>query len=174
MRAADRSAADVDGGNDRFVRRDLVHQQAYRRDVRDGVHGADLVEMDLLDRSSVDLAFRFRDRPVDGDDVFLYVFGERQAVHDGFNVGKMTVDVAVPVFMRRGIRRVTGAFFLSVDIHMHVRARNAALHCTFLFKADAGDPEGVQPREEGVGIGEQFQEGCREHVAGGAHAAVQI
>ena len=84
------------------------------------------------------------------------------------------MPVFVPVSVRRGIRRAVGAFLLSVNVHMHVRARDAALYCTFLFKTDTGDPEGVQPCQEGVRIGKQFQQGSGEHVAGSTHAAVQI
>ena len=68
------------------VRSYLFHQQADRHDVCHGVHGAYLVEMDLADLASVDLALRLRKKGVDRLGVLLYLFGDVQSVYQGTDV----------------------------------------------------------------------------------------
>ena len=52
MRTAHLAAAHVYGGNDHAVGGDFVHQEANAHDVRDGVEGADLMEVNLIDRTA--------------------------------------------------------------------------------------------------------------------------
>ena len=53
-----RSAADVDGGRVNLVDAEQMEPEAGAHDVADGIHRADFVEVDFLDRYAVDFGFR--------------------------------------------------------------------------------------------------------------------
>jgi len=83
----------------------------------------------------------------------------------------MFMVVMMLMFVQVGVGCV---FFLAADLHRDVRAGNAAFHGRFPAHLHARDAERVQLREKGVGIGKQFREGRRQHIARRAHAAVKI
>ena len=151
--------------------------------------------MDLGDRPAVDLAFRGGDQFINGQDVFLHGFGNGKPSDDGFDVREapvyvmrmpvimvfmmfMSVIMGVFFMMLMGMLFVmpvfVRAFLFAVYEYMHLRSRNAAFADGFLLKTDAGQPQHIQTSDKRVGIGQQFEQGSREHVAGGTHAAVQI
>ena len=61
----------MDGGDHYLVRGETVHQQAYRCDVRDSVHGAHLMEVNLCHRNAVGMAFRLCDLLIDRHHIIL-------------------------------------------------------------------------------------------------------
>ena len=71
MRTADAAIAYMDRGHDDLVRREPVHQHHHRSDIRNGIHRANLMEMDIGDRHSMDMALRLSDQAEDGEDIIL-------------------------------------------------------------------------------------------------------
>ena len=59
-------------GRKNLIRSNLFHQQADTDHIRNGVHGADLVEMDFRYRFSVCAALCIRDQGVDGFGIGLH------------------------------------------------------------------------------------------------------
>lgn len=99
MGAPDGAASHGDGGHDHLIGANFPHQQAHGGDVRNGVHGADLVEVDLLNRHAMDAAFRLGDEIVHGQNVQLDHGGDGQSVHDFLNALHAAVDMVVMVTM---------------------------------------------------------------------------
>ena len=58
-------------GNDHLIRSNLVHQQADCRDIRNGIHGSHLVEMDLLDSLTVDVGLCLGDQVVNRNNILF-------------------------------------------------------------------------------------------------------
>ena len=72
MRAQYGSAADMNRGNDDLLRRQQLHQQTDRCHVRHRVHGANLMEMDLIDFRAMYPGLRLRDALIDRKRFFFY------------------------------------------------------------------------------------------------------
>ena len=72
MRAQYGSTADMDRRNDDLLRRQQLHQQTDRRHVRYRIHGADLMEMDLINFRAMYLRLRLRDALIDRKRFFFY------------------------------------------------------------------------------------------------------
>ena len=70
MRAPNLTKADPYGGGQHAVRREGMQQKANGGDIGDGVQLADLVKMDLPDRSAVRLAFRRGEQALNGQHIF--------------------------------------------------------------------------------------------------------
>ena len=132
MGAAHLPAADVDRGDDNFVRRQPVQQQAYSGDVGDGIHSAYLVKVDLLHGNAVNMAFRLGDFLVDGQNVQLHHGGNGQTVDNAPNIPHAPVVVGV-----------IGTFLLSVNGDSHVGAENPAFFTFFCRKTNAGDAQRI-------------------------------
>ena len=67
-----------------------------------------------------------------------------------------------------------GLLLPAVDQHGQVGAGDAALHGRLPHILHPGDVQAVEPLHEPVRVRQQLQKGRRQHVAGRAHAAVQI
>ena len=90
--AADLAAPYVDRGYDDSVRSEAVHEEADGGHIGDGVHGSDLMEVDLVDRGSVGVALGLGDEAVDRHDVVCDPLGDvHMAADDVLDV----VDAAV-------------------------------------------------------------------------------
>ena len=65
-------------------------------------------------------------------------------------------------------------FFCAVDGDAHVRAGDAALHGGLRNKLHARDAARIQFLHKGVAVGKKFEKSGGEHVARGAHRAVDV
>ena len=65
---------------------------------------------------------------------------------------------------------------LCVAVHRHddVSAGDAALFRLFPVIGHAGNPQAVEPLHKLLRLGQQLQQGRRQHIPGSAHAAIQI
>ena len=203
MRAADRAASDMHRRYDHLVRRELFHQKADRRDVRDGVERADLMEMDLCHRTAVRMALRFRDALVHRDRVALHFSGYRQAADDLPDISERTVMVmsvlmpvavlmimivvmvmyvimvvlmivVMPVIVVMMLRLFGLTFLDPVRLHGNTGSGDAAFFRGHPFLPDPRNADRVQFIDQRVLTGQQLQKGRGQHVAGGSHRAVQI
>ena len=189
MRAAHLPAPNVDRRDDDLIRRQPIHQQAHRRHVGDGVHRADLVEVDLLHRHAVRAALRLGNQAVDREDIVLHLLRQVQVpAHDMLNIvqAAVLVMVVLAVVVVMLVRMLMVVFMLvmmaehllgllfAVDSHRHVRAADAAFDRVLADVLHAGDPQRVQFLYKALRIGQQLQQSRRQHVARRAHAAVEI
>ena len=69
---------------------------------------------------------------------------------------------------------VGGVFFFAVHGHLQMGAGDAAFHGGFPRKIHAGNGERVELGDKCVRIWQEFEQGGGEHVAGSAHAAVEV
>ena len=165
MGAADVAAAHMDRRGDDLVRIQLFHQHAYRRHVRNGVHGSHLVEMDLRDRLSVGAAFRLGNEPVHVQRVLPDLLRNRQMGNDMLHVGqtgmmmavrmgmvmvvfvRLPVGVSMVVFVRLPVGM--GMFvFVRLPVGMGMFVRMCMVMRDFLALFRAMDPDGdVGPRD---------------------------
>ena len=76
------TASHMNRGNDHLIRRNLVHQQADCRDIRNGIHGSHLVEMDLRNRNTVGMALRLRNQAVNCHHILLHLIRNVQMTTD--------------------------------------------------------------------------------------------
>ena len=157
--------------------------------------------MHLLHGLAVDLRLRRGDQPVNGGGVRLHLVGSGKAIQngaDGAEVVVFVMPVAVvmlmivvmvvvvvmlmvvvvmvlmPVAVKALLPRRQRLFVLSVDQNGDVQAREAVGLPLLRREFHAGDAEGVQLRECGSPVRQQGEQGRREHIAGGAHGAIQI
>ena len=76
------TASHMNRGNDHLIRSNLVHQQADCRDIRNGIHGSHLVEMDLRNRNTVGMALRLRNQAVNCHHILLHLIRNIQMTTD--------------------------------------------------------------------------------------------
>lgn len=74
-----------------------MKEQTESGNVRDRIHVANLMKMDLLYRLPVGMALRLRNQPVDHKYIFSDRFRKVKFSDDGFNIRKRAVDMMVPV-----------------------------------------------------------------------------
>ena len=91
----------------------------------------------------------------------------------------MVVVMVVLVFrLLVVVVRLTGPvfrfFFHPVHLDGNVGAADAALGRSFLLYRNLGNPQAIHFLNKAVRIRQQFQKGRRQHIPGGAHAAVDI
>ena len=160
----------MDRGGDHLIRRQLLHQQAHRRHVRHGVHGAHLMEMDVRHRHAVDVTLRLGNGVIHRPDVRPHLFRHRQVADQMADL--LHAAVVMVVLMVMVVVMVT----LCMAVHRHgdVGAGDAALFRLFPVIGHAGDPQAVEPLHKLLRPGQQLQQGRRQHISGSAHAAVQI
>ena len=83
----------------------------------------------------------------------------------------LVCGMMLPVFFMCG---QACRFLLSVHLHSDKRPLNAASGHRFAGIDYARYAEPVQLLQECFPVRKKFKERCREHISGGAHAAVQI
>ena len=76
------TASHMNRGNDHLIRSNLVHQQADCRDIRNGIHGSHLVEMNLRNRNTVGMALRLRNQAVNCHHILLHLIRNVQMTTD--------------------------------------------------------------------------------------------
>ena len=108
------TASHMNRGNDHLIRSNLVHQQADCCDIRNGIHGSHLVEMDLRNRNAVGMALRLRNQAVNCHHILLHLIRKIQMITDNMlNV----VETAVVMMGVTGITVFVGvlmAVFMGV------------------------------------------------------------
>ena len=177
MGAPHLAAAHADRRGHDLARRQSVQQQAHRRHIRQSVHGAHLVEMDVLHRHTVDMALRLGDQPVHRQHVGLHPLRQAQMVtHHVLHPVQARV-VMVPVIMVMVVMAVLmhGLGFLrAVYFHRHMGTLHAAARHRFAAVDHARHADGVQLRQGRFPVRHQLQQRRRQHIARRAHGAVQI
>ena len=106
------TASHMNRGNDHLIRSNLVHQQADCCDIRNGIHGSHLVEMDLRNRNAVGMALRLRNQAVNCHHILLHLIRNVQMTTDDMlnvmetavmmmrvTIITVLVDVLMAVFM---------------------------------------------------------------------------
>ena len=76
------TASHMNRGNDHLIRSNLIHQQADCRDIRNGIHGSHLVEMNLRNRNTVGMALRLRNQAVNCHHILLHLIRNVQVTAD--------------------------------------------------------------------------------------------
>ena len=108
------TASHMNRGNDHLIRSNLVHQQADCCDIRNGIHGSHLVEMNLRNRNAVGMALRLRNQAVNCHHILLHLIRKIQMITDNMlNV----VETAVVMMGVTGITVFVGvlmAVFMGV------------------------------------------------------------
>ena len=90
----------MDRRNDYFVRCKFFHEKADRRDVRDRIHRADLVEMDLIDRLAVHVALGLGDLLINSQYIQRHRSGKLQVIpHDMLDIMHAAVMVRMTMLM---------------------------------------------------------------------------
>ena len=202
MGAPDLAAAHMDRGNHDLLRRQAVQQQAHCGDVRHRVQSPHLMEVDLRHRHAVGVALRLGDQAVDRQDVRPDRLRQVQMVPDQmFDLMERAVVVlaamgmAVVMLVMVLVIMVMGMFMIVlmamlmsvvmavvvVALLLHavhgdgdMSPGDAALHGGGAGHPNARQPQAVELPEKGRRVRQQLQQRGGEHIAGGAHAAVQI
>ena len=67
---------------------------------------------------------------------------------------------------------VMASFFLTVYRYSHMRSRNAAFYRLLFLELYAGYAERIEFLYKFIGLRQQLQQCCCQHIAGRAHSAV--
>ena len=153
----------MDGGGADPVRPQLVQQQAHRRHVGDGVQRAHLMEVDLRDRPAVDLRLGLGNGGVDR----LHVPGHPP--RPGAAGSRMA---STSLRCRGGDGRALASSQPRISICTWVP--ETPVHHLLRPQLQPRDAQGVEAGQEALRVRVQLQQGGAEHIAGRAHAAVQI
>ena len=128
------TASHMNRGDDHLIRSNLVHQQADCRDIRNGIHGSHLVEMNLRNRNTVGMALRLRNQAVNCHHILLHLIRNVQMTADDMlNVMETAVmmmrvtiiTVLVGVFMGMLVGVLVGVLviFMLMEMIMMLMAR---------------------------------------------------
>ena len=128
------TASHMNRGDDHLIRSNLVHQQADCRDIRNGIHGSHLVEMNLRNRNTVGMALRLRNQAVNCHHILLHLIRNVQMTTDDMlNVMETAVmmmrvtiiTVLVGVFMGMLVGVLVGVLviFMLMEMIMMLMAR---------------------------------------------------
>ena len=128
------------------------------------------MEMDVRHRHAVDVTLRLGNGVIHRPDVRPHLFRHRQVPDQMADL--LHAAVVMVVLMVMVVVMVT----LCMAVHRHgdVGAGDAALFRLLPVIGHAGDPQAVEPLHKLLRLGQQLQQGRRQHISGSAHAAVQI
>ena len=110
------TASHMNRGNDHLIRSNLVHQQADCRDIRNGIHGSHLVEMDLRNRNAVGMTLRLRNQAVNCHHILLHLIRNVQVTADDM----LNVMETAVMMMRVTIITVLVGVFVGVFVGVYV------------------------------------------------------
>ena len=172
--AADLPAADMYIGAENFLRREKMHEKAHADHVYQSVQRADLVEMNLIDGSSVDLRFCAGNQPVDRQRISLHRLRQVQMRQQVFDV--MQPRVMVRVFMTMTVFLLVQCvqLFFAMHQNLHVCARDAAFDGGLGGNLNARKTERAHGIEKRGLVVQQLIQSCHQHIACRSHRAVQI
>ena len=126
------------------------------------------MKVDLLDRNAVDVALGLGDALVHRHGV---IAGRLRQIQAGEDVGYVVEPcVRVVVMLMVGVV----GFFRTVDQNGHVGAPDAAFDGAPGLIDHAGEAQTIESGQKAVPVRHQFQQGCGEHIARSAHAAVNV
>ena len=95
------TASHMNRGNDHLIRSNLVHQQADCCDIRNGIHGSHLVEMNLRNWNTVGMALRLRNQAVNCHHILLHLIRNVQMTTDDM------LNVMETAVMMMGVTGIT-------------------------------------------------------------------
>ena len=95
------TASHMNRGNDHLIRINLVHQQADCCDIRNGIHGSHLVEMNLRNWNTVGMALRLRNQAVNCHHILLHLIRNVQMTTDDM------LNVMETAVMMMGVTGIT-------------------------------------------------------------------
>ena len=136
------TASHMNRGNDHLIRSNLVHQQADCCDIRNGIHGSHLVEMDLRNRNAVGMALRLRNQAVNCHHILLHLIRKIQMITDNMlNVvetavvmmGVTGITVFVGVLMAVFMGMLVGVLVIFMLMEMIVMLMARAFMIVLLF-----------------------------------------
>ena len=195
MRALDLAGAGVHAGGDDLVRCQLLDEHADADDVRDGIHVAHFVEVDLSDGGAVDVALRLREDVIDVLRVFLDLVRHVQAPDDVFYIAERVVLMFMMVVMVMlvvvavmadfevffggqfddGVLRQDVRHFLDVVVgDSEMGPKNALLLGGQGICFDTRDSDGIDFRNEFLLVLCEFPEGRGDHVSGRSVPTVKV
>ena len=133
------------------------------------------MEMDVRHRHAVDVTLRLGNAVVHRPDVRPHLFRHRQVPDQMADLLHAAV-VVMPVVMLMVMVMLVVVLALCVAVHRHgdMGAGDAALFRPFQAVCYPGNTQAVETLDKFVGLGQQLQQGRRQHISCGAHAAVQI
>ena len=200
MGALDLAGPGVHAGGDDLIRSQFLDEHADTDDVRDGIHVAHFVEVDLGDRGPVDMALCFGQDVIDGLSVLLDFVGNVQVPDDGLHIAKGVVLVMVSVmvlvlmalvlmvmlmvsifevffgsqFDDGVLREDVRSLFDVVEGHPETGPKNALLLSGQGICLDTRDPDGIDFLDEFLLVLCEFPEGGGDHVSGGSVPTVKV
>ena len=95
------TASHMNRGDDHLIRSNLVHQQADCCDIRNGIHGSHLVEMNLRNWNTVGMALRLRNQAVNCHHILLHLIRNVQMTTDDM------LNVMETAVMMMGVTGIT-------------------------------------------------------------------
>ena len=139
------AAAHMDGGDNHLIHIQFMHQQTHGCDVGNGIHGAHLVEVNLMDGNAVDMALCLRDFTVDCHDIQLHQGRDGKPVDNAANVCHAAM-------MMRSLHPLV--FFFSLERHRHVGSADSAFDTFLRRHRNTGDAKLIQSPEKTGRIGQ--------------------
>ena len=106
------TASHMNRGDDHLIRSNLVHQQTDCRDIRNGIHGSHLVEMDLRNRNAGGMTLRLRNQAVNCHHILLHLIRNVQVTADDM----LNVMETAVMMMRVTIITVLVGMLVSVSM----------------------------------------------------------
>ena len=164
VRGVHRAEARAHGARHDALHTEQPHQAAGGTDIRNGVHHAELMEVHLLHRHTMDGALRGGDAAVDGRDLRLDTVRQAQSRKDLHHIRQAAGRV----------RRLGHALFRPVDHHAQVRPCKAVARDRLCDIGHARDADGIELFQCGITVRKELQERCREHIARSAGGHIQI
>ena len=164
MGAPDASAAHMDRRDNHLVRFQLVHQQANRCNIRQGIQGAHFVKVDILHRHAMDMAFRLGNELIHRQHIQLYHGGNGHGCHNIFDIPQTGMAVVMMVL----------SFFLTAYRYPKMGAGDAALFFLFQRNGHTGQAQAVHGAKKIFFIRQQLAQRRRQHISRRTHAAVNV
>ena len=132
--------------------------------------------MDVRHRHAVDVTLRLGNAVVHRPDVRPHLFRHRQVPDQMADLLHAAVVMVVLMVVLMVMVMLVVVLALCVAVHRHgdVSAGDAALFRPFQAVCYPGNTQAVETLDKFVGLGQQLQQGRRQHISCGAHAAVQI
>ena len=128
------------------------------------------MEMNVRHRHAVDVTLRLGNGVIHRPDVRPDPVRHRQVPDQMADLLHAAVVMVVLMVM------VVVMLTLCMAVHRHgdVSSGDAALFRLFPVIGHTGNTQAVETLDKFVGLGQQLQQRRRQHISGGAHAAVQI
>ena len=129
MGASDLAAAYMNRGHDHLIGREFFHQHTDCCNIRNRIHRADLVEMDLRNRDTMCMAFRFCQQCINCHHILLNSIGNGEMIPNN------TRNIMQPAVLVMTVIVVVIVTFLFLAIHRYgnMGAHNTTFDRRFFF-----------------------------------------